>query len=110
MGFELKPLPLQAQFAPVYAIEIADVNKDSKKDIILGGNLYPVKPEEGRYDALSGLVLLGDGKGDFQPLPSTQSGLVLAGEIRHVRTLKSKGANLISFIRNNDSVKFFKIK
>ncbi|HOX84220.1 MAG TPA: VCBS repeat-containing protein, partial [Chryseolinea sp.] len=46
-GFELKPLPVQAQVSPVYGIAIFDLNKDGTKDIILGGNLFAVKPEVG---------------------------------------------------------------
>jgi hypothetical protein len=49
-------LPLEAQIAPVYAIDVVDVNGDGANDIIMGGNLFEVQPEWGRYDASRGTV------------------------------------------------------
>ncbi len=54
-----KSLPLEAQFSPVYAAEAGDFNDDGNLDILLGGNLYNVKPEVGRYDASYGSFLSG---------------------------------------------------
>lgn len=33
-----KPLTVEAQYTPIYAIEAIDVDKDGKRDLILGGN------------------------------------------------------------------------
>jgi len=107
-GFVRKALPVEAQFAPVYAIDVTDVNHDGKADLVLGGNLFSVKPEVGRYDALHGLVLTGDQKGNFTPLPSKTSGILLQGQVRHIAPLKTKGGEVLAFIRNNDSIKFYK--
>ena len=52
-GFIVKHLPIQAQFSPVYGIEVFDVDGDHLDDILMGGNLFAVKPEVGRYDALT---------------------------------------------------------
>ncbi len=38
-----KPLPVEAQYAPIYAIEAIDVDKDGKKDLILGGNMDRIR-------------------------------------------------------------------
>jgi hypothetical protein len=108
-GFERRALPVQAQFSPVYGIHIHDINRDNKLDIILGGNLFSVKPEVGKYDAMHGLVLTGDGTGNFSPLSSRQSGIKLGGEVRYISSLKTKKGELLTFIRNNDSVKFYKV-
>ena len=108
-GFERKILPVQAQFSPVYGITIDDFNKDKKADIVLGGNLFSVKPEIGRYDALYGLILLGDGLGNFRAINSSESGLKLSGEIRHIRSLRTKAGNILAFVRNNDSIKFYRL-
>jgi hypothetical protein len=107
-GFSLRPLPVQAQVAPVYGIEVQDVNNDQHMDILLGGNLFAVKPEIGRYDALHGLVLTGDGKGTFTPLTSLQSGINLQGEVRHIGVLKGKRGLYYAFVRNNNSMKFYR--
>jgi len=108
-GFERKTLPLQAQFSPVFGICVEDINDDDKPDLIIGGNLFSVKPEIGRYDALNGLVLLNDSNGDFIPLASAKSGLKISGEVRHVRTIRTKTGILLAFVRNNDSIKFYNV-
>jgi hypothetical protein len=103
-------LPVEAQVSPVYGIAVTDVNGDSKQDILLGGNLFAVKPEAGRYDALHGLVLTGDGKGGFMALPSRASGLSVSGEVRHVRVLNVRGKKLLAFARNNDTLQFYTLR
>jgi hypothetical protein len=108
-GFERKILPLQAQYAPVYAAVMYDLNQDSKDDLLLGGNLFSVKPEIGRYDALHGLVLLGDKQGNFVPVNSLASGLKIQGEVRHIAFIQTRKRKLMAFVRNNDTMKFYKM-
>ncbi len=55
--FVEQPLPEAVQFSPVYAIAALDYDKDGDQDLLLGGNLYEVKPEVGIYDASYGTVL-----------------------------------------------------
>jgi enediyne biosynthesis protein E4 len=107
--FRLEALPVEAQVAPVYGIAIRDINGDKHQDIILGGNLFSVKPEIGRYDALHGLVVAGDGKGNFSSMSSQQSGLMIEGEIRHIVPVRRKGHEILSLIRNNDTIKFYSV-
>ena len=107
-GFERKALPVAAQFSPVYGIDIEDVNNDNKLDIILGGNLSAVKPEAGKYDALYGLILTGDGEGNFVALSSLASGIKIDGEVRHIRSLRTRTSAMLSFVRNNNTIKFYK--
>jgi enediyne biosynthesis protein E4 len=42
-GFSLAPLPIEAQVAPVSAIEWMDVNHDNQNELIIAGNLFSVK-------------------------------------------------------------------
>lgn len=109
-GFYLKALPLEAQVSPVYGIETGDFNKDGHPDIVMGGNLFSVKPEVGRYDALMGLVLLGDGKGDFKPLPGKESGISIQGEIRHISLIRNKNDQSLVIVRNNNSMLLYPVK
>lgn len=102
--FTLRSLPVEAQFAPLYGIELYDVDGDGILDIVAGGNLYNVKPEVGRYDASYGVILKGDGRGNFLTVPSAKSGLKARGQIRDVLTIKSKDGHLLLMSRNNDSV------
>lgn len=109
-GFELIPLPIEAQFSPVYGIEVLDVNGDEKKDIVLGGNLSAVKPEIGRYDALNGLVLINKGNNQFDALTHAESGLRVNGETRWISRIRSKRKDYIAFVRNNESIIFYQTR
>ena len=108
--FALKPLPYEAQISPVYGIEILDLNGDGHQDILLGGNLYRVKPEVGRYDGSYGVCLKGDGSRNFKSVPGKASGLKMDGEVRDIVTLKTPKGELILASRNNDSILAFKKK
>lgn len=108
-NFTLKKLPIEAQFAPVYALAAADINQDGHLDIITGGNLSQTRVSTGKYDANYGIVLLGDGKGDFTVLDPAISGLNIRGDVRDICLLNIKGSDYSVFTRNDDSLKGFKI-
>lgn len=82
--FESKVLPIQSQFSPVFASAGVDVNGDGKLDMVLGGNTDYGKLYFGKYDASQGVVLLGDGKGQFTNATKAQSGLDLIGNVRKI--------------------------
>jgi len=105
--FTMKALPMEAQFSTVYGITVKDYDGDGKQDILLGGNFYQSKPEVGIYDASYGLLLKGDGKGNFAPVHADQSGFFLKGAVRDMITVKSKKKNLVIVARNNDQPKIF---
>ncbi|NNF32878.1 MAG: VCBS repeat-containing protein [Saprospiraceae bacterium] len=102
-----KELPVEIQYAPVYALHIQDINGDGNLDILAGGNLFRVKPEIGRYDSSRGITLLGKGDGNFEYLPNAQSGFTVEGEIRDIDTITIRNKEYIIVTRNNDTVKIF---
>jgi hypothetical protein len=105
--FELSPLPVVAQFSPVYAIETTDYDNDGKTDILLCGNFFDVTPEMGQYDASYGTVLHGLGGGEFRALPAS-SGFHVKGQVRQLRIIKdAKGKELLFVVRNNDASSVF---
>ncbi len=108
-NFRIVALPVEAQFSPVYGIEAGDFNKDGNTDIVLGGNLYRVKPEVGRYDASFGLLLVGDGAGGFLPVESQRSGIFIDGEVRDIITLNTGNGHLILVSKNNDFPEMYKM-
>ncbi len=108
--FTRKPLPLEAQFSPVYAAKTGDFNNDGNTDILLGGNLFNVKPELGRYDASYGTFLSGDGNGNFTCIPARISGFHLDGEIRDFEEVSTSNGKILVVARSNDSPEVFKIK
>jgi enediyne biosynthesis protein E4 len=101
-GFQVKALPREAQLTPTYSFLPHDFDGDGLTDLILGGNLYAVKPEVGRYDASQGLFLKGNGDGSFKSLRANESGIFLEGEIRDMKRIKISGKNCILVARNND--------
>jgi hypothetical protein len=109
-GFSIRQLPLEAQFSPIYAILIEDFNRDGNQDMVLGGNFYGVPPEQGRYDASYGSVLLGDGKGTFESANLQDSGFIITGEVRAIKPLQTAtGETLVMAARNNDRVAAFRV-
>ncbi len=107
-GFNRLELPIETQFSNVYAIEIQDYNNDGYKDIILGGNLYDVKPEVGRYDANYGQILLGNKELKYKVAPYNKSGLLFNGQVRDFSTLKNlRGKNYLFVLHNNDSLQSY---
>ena len=106
--FTLKSLPVEAQMSPVFGIDIADFDGDSHMDILLGGNLYNVKPEVGRYDANYGVYLKGDGKGNFDYISDKAIGIRFDGEVRDIITLMTRKGEIMIASRNNDAIMTFK--
>ncbi|MFN8345555.1 MAG: VCBS repeat-containing protein [Spirosomataceae bacterium] len=84
---KFKPLPLAAQASPVFAIITGDFDRDGKTDILLAGNQSKFRIRIGKTDANQGLLLKGNGKGDFEVLPQYRSGLFLNGDIRDVQQI-----------------------
>lgn len=108
-GFEKISLPAEAQFAPVFAISIFDFNADGNPDILLGGNLYHVKPEVGRYDASYGLLLTGNGNGGFKSILSKDSGIMLKSQARGFSIIDIKNKPMLLVANNNDRAQLFSI-
>ena len=106
-NFEMKALPKAVQTSPIYAILVKDVDGDNNLDVLLGGNLYGAKPEVGRYDANNGLILKGDGNGNFTPIISAQSGFFVDGEMRDLKSVTVGGRDVIVAARNNDGLVVF---
>ncbi|GAB3252040.1 VCBS repeat-containing protein [Larkinella harenae] len=93
--FKMTPLPRMAQQAPVFGITVQDFNYDGKLDAVLTGNFYPNEVNMGRQDASLGLVLLGDGHGNFKPLMPRESGFRVSGDARRSVLLTGKGLDTL---------------
>ncbi len=108
-GFILHPLPMPAQIAPIYAIEIADVDGDGRPDLALSGNSYAPEPHTGRYDAFNGLLLLRAERG-YRPCSVAESGFYLPGDQKSLIQLQSADAQtLLIGAENNGPLRAFKL-
>jgi hypothetical protein len=102
-SFTIRPLPVEAQFAPVYAALAGDYTGDGLTDLVVGGNFSGVTPVRGRYDASYGLLLRGDGKGGFAPVDMEASHLVIEGEVRHMKPLRAANGDRLIVVARNDT-------
>ncbi len=106
-SFTVQTLPLETQFAPVYAITSADIDQDGQLELILGGNQSLTRVSTGRYDASHGLVLTYNSDKKFEVMDSKQSGIVVKGDVRDIVYDENANQPYLLFARSNDSVQFF---
>ena len=110
-NFELHPLPKEAQLAPVFGMVVEDFDGDGNLDLLLNGNDFGIDVATGRHDALNGLLLKGDGRGGFSPLPILQSGVYLPGNGKALVKLQgSDGSYLVAGSQNRGALTFFALK
>lgn len=110
-NFEMKALPIEAQYSRIAAIETGDFDKDGILDILLAGNFYDVLPEWGRFDANYGLFLKGKGKGNFEVKKSSETGFKTIGQVRKMYKLRgSANQEVVVLAKNNDKAQVFSFK
>ena len=91
-------------------MQTGDFDGDGSLDVVINGNDYGTDVSIGRYDALNGLMLKGDGKGNFKPLNILQSGIYIPGNGKALVQMRSKNGNLLlAASQNKDSLKVFKL-
>ncbi|HUR65261.1 MAG TPA: VCBS repeat-containing protein [Chitinophagaceae bacterium] len=106
--FEIKKLPPEAQFFPVNGIQYADVNNDSFTDLLVAGNDYSTEVETGRNDAGIGLMMLGNGKGEFTTVPVTRSGFYVPGDVKSLEAISINGKRCYIVGKNMDKIQVLK--
>jgi hypothetical protein len=102
-GFAVHPLPQEAQFAPLYAVESGDFDGNGTIDLVVAGNFSGVTSLRGRYDASYGLLLAGDGRGGFTSVDLERSGLALTGEVRALQPLRTVAGRPLLLVARNDA-------
>lgn len=107
--FKLKALPTIAQFSSVNGFLHEDLNMDGAKDLLMVGNFFPFKPQLGRSDAATGLVLSYQ-DGDFKINNGAIAEVWLTGDIRDIALVTFKsGIKRIIVSRNNDRASVYSI-
>jgi enediyne biosynthesis protein E4 len=79
-----EPLPRLAQIAPAFGAAAWDANGDGHLDVALVQNTAETALDLGRFHGGLGLLLAGDGQGQFRPVPLRESGWIIPGEGRSV--------------------------
>ena len=101
--FKTHALPTAAQLAPINSIVSEDVDGDGNMDLVVAGNEYQTAYSTGRYDASYGLVLRGNGKGNFTALNPVTSGLIIDGDVKDMKMIHAKNRVKLLLAAPNDS-------
>jgi hypothetical protein len=107
--FEKHILPQEAQFAPVYAVEIFDYNKDGNLDFVLAGNQSANCVKIGVIDASFGQLFEGNGKGNFKYISPPLSGLSMTGDVKSLKFLTVRGRRFLLAGINNYGIVTFRM-
>ncbi len=108
--FVIHALPAQAQWSAVYGIAANDFNGDGFVDLVLSGNDYGMNPYVCRYDASNGVVLKGDGKGNFTALSILESGIYIPGNAKGMIQFPYGNSVAILASQNNGNLQLFQKK
>jgi hypothetical protein len=107
-SFKIHALPLEAQIAPINGMVATDINGDTNLDIVMVGNDYGNEVNMGQYDALIGLVLLGNGAGDFEALSAAEAGFLVDGDAKAlVQLAGANGMEIILASQNRGPLKAY---
>jgi hypothetical protein len=110
-GFEIMNLPDIAQMSVLNGMVADDFNGDGFIDLFVNTNDYGADPNVGRYDALNGLVLKGNGDCTFTPLTMLQSGITIKGNGKALtKLLSKKGGYLVAAAQNRGPLLLFKTR
>ncbi len=107
-AFKIKELPKLAQVSSINSILIEDYNKDGNKDVLITGNLFSSEIETPRNDAGIGLLLKGDGVGNFNVAEVNESGFFTPHDAKDMRKIKIGENNAVIVANNNYYLQIFK--
>jgi len=105
-GFVTQGLPFETQWSVLNAAISWDVDGDGTAEVIVGGNYYGTDAEFSRYDASIGTVLKWNGN-NFEVIPAQDTGLMLDGNLRHLKRISINGKEKLLVIRNNEQFSLF---
>lgn len=108
--FKVSELPRMAQLSNINDILIQDYNEDGHLDAILIGNLFASEVETPRNDAGTGILLLGNGDGTFDPLTALESGFFTNNDAKKMAVLYHQNRKKILVANNNDKLQVFSIQ
>jgi enediyne biosynthesis protein E4 len=107
-NFRMKNLPIPFQTSPINDFWIEDLDNDGNLDALAVQNDHSFEPLGGLYDAGVGLMMKGDGKGNFISLKVSETGFCIRGDARSIVKVTGKGKkDLFIITQNQDSLKTF---
>jgi enediyne biosynthesis protein E4 len=112
-NFTMHNFPNEAQLSSINGIIIDDFNKDGNLDILAAGNLFNMEIVTPGNDGGTGVFLPGDGKGNFEVVPSRLSGFFVPKDVKsllmiHLNNAGKDKAVLVG--NNNERLQIFNYK
>lgn len=104
------PLPVEAQFAPVYAIAFHDTNQDGRPDIVLGGNAKQTRVRIGKNDASLVQTFINQGQMRFGYIPQARSGIYVKGDVRSLAVINAGRDTYLMGAVNNSQVVSYRLR
>jgi len=101
--FNVKELPIQLQFSPVFALAVMDVNNDGLDDLLTGGNLERTRARTGLLKGNNGFIFLNDKEGNFHFIKPSSNGISISDDVRRI----IRDGNHVFFVINNGRVRSF---
>ncbi|MFL0683981.1 MAG: FG-GAP-like repeat-containing protein [Algoriphagus aquaeductus] len=105
--FQSIPLPAEAQFSPIEAILLTDVNQDGFPDLIIGGNNTSSAPYYGAYQGSWGNILTGTGQGDFRS--EKKYTMKIHGDVKEIKEVRVGSQIWVIFAKNDAEMEVVKI-
>lgn len=104
--YEARTLPPAAQFSPAFGLVAGDFDGDGNEDLFFAQNFSGVRPEAFKMDAGRGLLLVGNGDGDFEPMNAAESGIAIHGDQRGAAASDYDQDGRLDLVvaQNNDSL------
>ncbi|MBO9571535.1 MAG: VCBS repeat-containing protein, partial [Chitinophagaceae bacterium] len=109
--FTIIPLPGAAQVSTLNGMITDDYDEDGNLDVLINGNDYGPEVSVGRCDALNGLLLKGDGNGNFVPLSIQESGIYIPANGKAlIKLLGPSGNYLVAASQYRGGLKLFEMR
>jgi len=109
--FSQAPLPYLAQLSTIDGMVADDFDGDGNLDVVMNTNDFSTDVNIGRYDALNGLLLKGDGKGNFIPQSILASGIFIPGNGKAMAKLRgASGKYLLAATQNKGPLKLYELE
>lgn len=105
--FLKKPLPIEAQAAPIESFLMVDIDNSGVSDLVIAGNNFASRAQWGPSNGGKGLVLLGEGHLNYKPRSTVDSGFYTPGDVRAMTVLQTPSGPIILVVQNNGPLKVF---
>ena len=109
-NFKIAELPNEAQLSAINDMIVDDFDNDGNLDILAAGNLFETEIVTPRSDGSVGILLKGNGKGEFEAVPATESGFFVPGNVKAMATVQSNNPGnekLLLVVNNNERLQVF---